>query len=474
MKRVAGVFLGRRLRGVLVAMTVLAIAVLAMFVLATGVAEAQSLRDSAQQAVKTNPRLDVVTNNRQAVEQELARARGQYLPQVDLRAGVGPEWSENGTTRARGDNWAYRTRRESGVFVTQRLFDGWETDSEVERQKARGQSAARRVGETSEIVALDAIEAHIDVLRQRELVRLAQDNLEVHRRILGRVRQRAGNGAAPMADVDQARARLENADAILIETRGALEDAENRYEFIVHRRPGALGPAEFPRQALDRASSADAAVERARRQNRTLRITESDVVVAEREIDAADAPFYPRVNLEVGATRNRDIDGAKGDDNDVSALVVMRWNLYRGGSDIAQRRVALGRMSQAMAQRQVAARNAEEEARRSWVQYTTANDRLQPLRNAIDRNRRVRNAYNDQFFNQGQRSLIDVLNAENELFVSRGRLVSADQTRTFSAYRLLAAMGDLVDVLGLEIPAEADEAKPAPVPQDPRPGRAKR
>lgn len=436
-------------------------------------AGAQSLRDSAQIAVKTNPRVDVVTYNRQAVEQELARARGQYLPQVDLRAGIGPEGSDNNTTRARrnGDNWAFRTRRESGLFLTQRLFDGWETDSEVERQKARGESAARRVGETSEIVALDAIEAHIDVLRQRELLRLTEQNLAVHRRILARVRQRVAQGASPDADAQQARARLEAANATMIETKGALEDAENRYEFVVNRRPGQLGPAEFPRESVGRASSLEGAVERSRRQNRTVKITESDVTVAEREIDVADAPFYPRLNLEVGATRNRDIDGARGDDNDVSALVVMRWNLYRGGSDIAQRRVALGRMSQAMSQRQVATRAAEEETRRSWVQFWTASDRIPALSNAVQQNRAVRNAYNEQFFSQGQRSLIDVLNAENELFIAMGRLVSAEQTKIFAAYRLLAAMGDLVDVLGLEMVAEADAAKPAPVPSDPRPGK---
>ena len=396
-------------------------------------AAAQSLRDSAQAAIKTNPRVDVLTYNRQAVEQELARARGQYLPQIDLRAGIGPEGSDNNTTRARrsGNDWDYRTRRESGLFLTQRLFDGWETDSEVERQKARSQSASRRVGETSEIVALDAIEAHIDVLRQRELLRLTEQNLQVHRRILARVRQRVGQGASPDADAQQARARLEAASATMIETKGALEDAENR----------------------------------------TVKITESDVTVAEREIDVADAPFYPRLNLELGATRNRDLDGARGDDNDLSALIVMRWNLYRGGADIAPRRVALGRMSQAMSQRQVATRAAEEETRRSWVQFWTASDRIPALSNAVQQNRAVRNAYNEQFFSQGQRSLIDVLNAENELFIAMGRLVSAEQTRIFAAYRLLAAMGDLVDVLGLEMVAEADETKPAPVPNDPRPGK---
>lgn len=434
---------------------------------------AQSLKESAQQAIRTNPRVDVVARNRQAVEQELARARGQYYPQVDLRAGIGPEWSDNNTTRARGNRDRTLTRRETGIFVTQRLFDGWETDSEVERQKARGESAARRVGETSEIVALDAIEAHIEVLRQRELLRLSEQNLQVHRRILGRMRARVAQGASPAADLEQARARLEAANATVIETRGALEEAENRYEFVVHRRPTALAPAEFPRAALSGTPTIDAALERTRRTNRTLKITESDVKVAEHEIGVADAPFYPRVNVEVGATRSRDIDGARGDDNDASALLVMRWNLYRGGSDIAQRRVALGRMSQAMAEREVAARNAEDETRRSWVQFWTASDRIPSLASAVQQNRRVRSAYNDQFFNQGQRSLIDVLNAENELFISMGRLVSAEQAKIFAAYRLLAATGELVTTLGLEMPEEANEAKRAPVPSDPRPGRSR-
>ena len=446
---------------------------LALILAAAGGATGQTLRESAQEAVRSNPRVDVVAFNRQAVEQELARARGQYLPQLDLRAGGGPEWSDNGTTRARGGS-ATLPRRETGVFVTQRLFDGWETDSEVERQKARGQSAARRVGETSEVVALDAVEAHIDVLRQRRLVRLAEQNLEVHRQIVGRISQRVGRGAAPAADQEQARARLDNAQATVVETQGALEDAENRYFIVVNKRAGQLAAADFPQAAMRDVRTLDAAIERSRSGNRALKITEADISVAENEIGVADAAAYPKLNLELGATRDRNIDGTRGDSNDASALVVMRWNLYRGGSDQAQRRVALGRMSQAMAQRHATARSTEEEARRSWVQYQTASERIPPLTGAVEKNRRVRDAYTDQFFNQGQRSLIDVLNAENELFVSQGRLVSAESSRVFSAYRLLAAMGELVNVLQLEMPPEADEGRGAKVPDDPRPARSAR
>jgi len=446
--------------------TLLALCV-AVSLAAAGAAGAQTLRDSAPEVVRGNPRVDFVAFNRQAVEQELSRARSQYLPQHDLRASSGPEWFDNGTTRARGGS-ASLPRRETGAFVTQRLFDGWETDSAVERQKARGQSAARRVGETSEVVTLDAVEAYIDVLRQRRLVRLAEQNLEIHRQIVGRISQRVGRGAAPAADQEQARARHDNAQATLVETQGALEDTENRYLIVVNSRAGELATAEFPQSAMRDVRTLDAAIDRSRAGNRSLKITVVDIAVAENEIGAAAA--YPKLNLELGATRDRNIDGTRGDSNDASSLVVMRWNLYRGGSNEAQRRVALGRMSQATAQRHATARSTEEEARRSWVQYQRASERIPPLTGAVDKSRRVRDAYTDQFFNQGQRSLIDVLNAENELFVSRGRLVSAESSRVFSACRLLAAIGELVTFLHLEMPPEADEGRGAKVPVDPRPG----
>jgi len=429
-------------------------------------ASAQSLRESAQTAIRTNPRVDVVTTNRQAIDQELARARGAYYPQLDLRAGIGPEWSDNSTTRSSADGGSRTlTRKDSGVFATQRVFDGWETDSEVERQKARTVSAARRVGETSETIALDAIEAHLDVVRQRQLLRLAEDNVEVHRSMMGRVRQRARGGAAGTADIDQVQARLDTALATLSETRGALQDAENRYFYIVNQRPAQLAPADLP-AALP--GDLDAAVERARKQNRTIKITEADVVVADREIDVAESTFWPKLNIELSGTKNRDVDGTPGPDNDAQALVVLRWNLFRGGADVAQRRVALGRMSQAMAQRSVAFRQAEEETRRSWVAYRTASERLPSLQSATLQNRSVRDAYTRQFFELGQRSLIDVLNAENELFVASGRLVSAQQARVFAGYRMLAAMGELITQLGLEMPPEGDESKPAAIPEDPR------
>lgn len=428
-------------------------------------AAAQSVRSTAQEAILSHPRVSVVARNREAVEQELARARGLFLPQIDLRVGGGPERTDNASTRARGGTVGL-TRRDSSVIATQRVFDGWETSSEVGRQRARAESAAYRVAEAAELVALDAIEAHVEVVRQRVLVGFATANVEAHREIVAKVMARSG-GLTPSGEAEQASARLDSATATAIEARAALEEAENRYLAMVNRRPGALDPAPYPEAGLRDYGTLESLQERARANNRTLKITKTDIRVSERELEGTESAFYPKVNLELSASRNRNLDGTRGDDNDASALLVMRWNLYRGGSDTAQRNVALGRMSQSIAQHHIASRSSEEEIRRAWIQREAAVERIPVLRSAVEKSIRVRDTYQTQFLTR-ERSLIDVLNAENEVFVSQSRLVAAETARLTSSYRLLAFAGELLPALDLAPLAEADPARPAAPPSDPR------
>ena len=473
--------------------------VLAAIVVTSTPATAQTLEQTVHAAIRSNPRIEVVARNREAIEQEVTRARGLYLPQIDLRIGAGPERTDNVSTRARGGS-SDLTRRDAGIFATQRIFDGWETDSEVARQKARSVSAAHRIGEAVEFVALDAIEAHVEVLRQTGLLRLAAENVDKHCQIWPIARARAGlrpgtaaehplafarckavngtalpprrqdatdGGVVPSIESDQAESRLESAIATELETRGALDDANSRYLAVVNQQPMMLAPVSAPEMRKAQFSTLDAFVDAARRNNPTLRVTQTDIRVAEREVEGTESVFYPRVNLELGASRNRDVDGTRGDDSDMSALLVMRWNLYRGGADAAQRLVALGRMSQTIAQNSVAARTTEEDVRRAWILKQTADERIPVLASAVKKNVVISQTYRDQFVNNG-RSLIDVLNAENEVFVSRGRLLTAELARIVADYRLLAFTGELVSTLKVEGVPESDPARRTASPTDPR------
>lgn len=423
----------------------------AALALGVGQADAASLQETVRQALATNPELDIVETNRRAVDQELRQARAGYLPSIDLRGAAGPEWSDNNTTRASdSDNTRFRT--EAQISLSQMLFDGFSTNSEVERQTARVDSAAYRVEEAAEFIAVNAIEAHLDILRNQEIVRLNEANVAQHERILGQVRDLETAGRGDIADVRQTEARLARAFDTLAQARGSLADAIARYQRVVGARPGELEDGEVPLEVVP--PSAEDAANLASVASPTVQIAAADVDVAAAEVRASRAGFYPRVDVELGSNVNRNIDGAPGRDNDVSGLVVMRYNLYRGGADMALEREAFHRANEARAALANTRRLAEEEARISYNALETQQARSDALNAKAEAQRRTRDAYAQQF-EIGQRQLLDLLDAENELFLDRVSLTTSVYAERFAAYRLLAVVGQLLEHLEIVAPRES-------------------
>ncbi|HET6522859.1 MAG TPA: TolC family outer membrane protein [Geminicoccaceae bacterium] len=434
-------------------------------------AAAQTRTEAVRAALATNPEVEVVAANREAVEQELRQARALYLPQVDLRAAVGPEYTDSPGTRDRltdGDTTLLRS--EAQLTLSQMLFDGFATRSEVRRQLARVDSAAYRVAEAAEFIALDAIEAYLDVLRNEQLVALAEENIGSHEGILGQVSRLEREGAGGIADVRQAEARLAAAQANLAQAEGNLRDARATFRRVVGAPP--VDPVQ-PRPPVDAVPEAvEAATLLAAEYSPTVQIVRADIDVARAELQGAQADYYPRLDVELGATAGDNIDGVEGRDVGASALLVMRYNLFRGGADVAREREAFARMREARRQLDAARRTAEEEAQLSYSALTTARARAAALRNQAEANVRTREAYGSQF-ELGQRSLLDLLDAENELFVSRSSLVTAEQTEAFAVYRVLAVIGTLLGTLDIERPPaainihrRAPEPLDAPLPEE--------
>jgi adhesin transport system outer membrane protein len=422
----------------------------AMVVVASGHALATSLQDTVHGAIENNPEIDIVKTSRRATDQELRQARAGYLPSLDFRGAAGPEWSDNNTTRGDNDNTLFRT--EAQLTLSQMLFDGFATQSEVARQQARIDSAAHRVDEASEFVALNAIEQHLDILRNQEIVRLNEANIAQHERILAQVRDLEATGRGDIGDVRQTESRLARAFDNLAIARGSLADAIARYQRVVGSRPGDLEDAEAPAAVLP--PSAEDAANLASVNSPTVRIAAADTDVAGAEIRAARAGFYPRFDLELGTSLNRNIDGADGRDNDATGLVVMRYNLYRGGADMALEREAFHRANEARASLENTRRLAEQEARVSYNALETAVARREALTLKEEAQRRTRDIYAEQF-EIGQRELLDLLDAENELFLNRVELVTAVYTERFAGYRVLAVVGDLLNTLDVVKPRES-------------------
>jgi adhesin transport system outer membrane protein len=435
------------------ARTVCGLLVLVALFARTDAALSTTIGESIQAALKTNPEVGVVAADREAIEQELRQARAEYLPSIDLRGAAGPEYTDSPNTRSgQDDDTETLLRLESQLTLTQMLFDGFATQSEVQRQIARIDSASYRVQEAAEFIALDAVEAHLDVLRNQALVELARENVEQHRRILGQVGQLEGQGAGSIGDVRQAEARLAEAQSSLALAQGNLLDAEAFYLAVVGNRPVDLEEGVAPVFALPESPDASAAA--AFSTSPTVQLANADVDVAEAELRGARAGYYPNLDLELGAAAGDNLDGLEGRDVNAQALLVLRYNLFRGGGDIAREREAFLRVKEARENLRVAQRDAERDAREAYHALTTARARLEALRDGVDAQRATRDIYAQQF-DLGQRGLLDLLDAENELFIGRSNLVSATFTEVFAVYRVLAVGGAMLDALEIDRPAEA-------------------
>ncbi|MCB9963608.1 MAG: TolC family outer membrane protein [Rhodospirillales bacterium] len=413
----------------------------------------QTLRDAVAVGVMTNPEYNVVASSRRATDEELNQAEALYLPSVDLNADTGYEYTDDPGTRAgTGDKDESLYRYETGLTVTQLLFDGFETKYENKRQENRVLSAAHRVRETTEFVGLDIVDSYLEVLRQRQLVQIARDNIAAHYDILRQIEDGVTAGRSTQADVEQANARLARAQATESDAREALRGAEAKYRHNVGDLPKDLMVPRVPVEKL--AQTVDLEVDEALVKSPTLDVMEADIRVADAEFNGTQSTLYPQVDLQLNARQGHNLGGVDGRDRSATSLLVMNWNLYRGGADMARAREFIHRVQQQKEERANAARKIEEDVRRTWASKTAAAERASAFQRQVAANTEVVSAYMDQF-DLNRRTLLDVLDAQNELFVSRTNAINAHFVEMTAVYRLLAIKGDLLPTLGVEYPRES-------------------
>lgn len=412
-----------------------------------------TLQDAVSKGVMTNPEYGAVAASRRATDEELRQAYALYFPSVDFRTDGGVEYTDDPVTRGNGPETDEELfRYDSSLTLTQMLFDGFETKFENERQKARVQSSAHRVRETSELVGLSIVEFFLEVMRQRELLNISRENVAAHIEILEQIQDGVTAGRTTQADLEQAKARLASARAGESSLRQQLRVAESNFKREVGDFPQDLVLPVIPVDAL--AANVDEEVKEAVTQSPTLDVFESDIDVAHAEKQGTGSTLYPELDLQLNARQGHELGGVEGRDRSASALLVMNWNLYRGGADVARIREFTHRHQQAKEERAEAARSIEDQVRQTWAQMVSAGEQAREFSAQAAANAEVVRAYKDQF-ELDRRTLLDVLDSQTELFVSRSNAINAEYLEIFSVYSLLAFKGELLPTLSVAYPRES-------------------
>jgi adhesin transport system outer membrane protein len=203
-----------------------------------GAAEPFTIQDAILQAVRTHPGVGEAAANRRATDAELRQQQGTLLPQVRLEARTGYSRFDHrdATVPLPGNDQRLATTSQS-VVVRQLLFDGFASLHEIWRQAARVDAAAARVFERTELIALDAVEAYVDVIRYQKIVNHSMQNLEAHRRIAANVRARFQGGRAGEGDLEQVLERVAQAEASLARYRQSLDEARAMYRRAIGLEP---------------------------------------------------------------------------------------------------------------------------------------------------------------------------------------------------------------------------------------------
>lgn len=415
-------------------------------------AQETTLREAIQFGLYNNPQYNVVASTRMATEKELRQARGLYLPSLDLTGDTGFEYTDDPNTRAVGSDTESLGRYQLGLTLTQLLFDGYNSQNEVDRQVARVRSSAHRVEETAEFVGLDITQSYLEVMRQRELLALARDNIQSHIDIAEQTQDQVNAGKATEADIAQIQARLARAQATEDSIVQSLRNAESQYKAATGEMPGDLILQPVPLNSL--ATDVEFAVQKALVEGPTLKIFESDINVAEAEKRQTKSPFYPEFNLQLDALQTESVGGVEGLDQSGRALVTMNWNLYRGGIDTARKKEFIYRAAVAKDRRADSARSVEDDVRQTWAAMIAEGDQAREFSTQASANQVVVESYRDQF-ELGRRTLLDVLDAQNEFFVSKSNTINSEYLEMLAMYRLLTLQGDLLASVDVATPREA-------------------
>ena len=424
-----------------------------LLAMACAQAQAMSLTEAIQSTIATHPELQASENNRLSADEDVKFAKGGFYPSLDLNAGYGRGYSDNTNTRALGKHHTETLNyTQSELRLRQMLFDGFNTANEVGRTQAVVNSRAYYAQGTAESLGLRTIEVYLEVLKRRELVTLAKNNLQAHLRVNDQIGLRSERGVGSTADLDQSKARRALAENNYQTALVDLSDAESNFFSAVGRMPDELeAPASIKGQMPPSLVEARQGM---LEHNPYLRSAQADVQAAEKQYEVAKSPFYPRFDAEAAVGANNNQQGQEGHDNEWRVGVVMNYNLFRGGSDKARLQSDAHKINQAMDIRNNALRMVNENMSLAWHAMENARIQTPTAREYAETTTRVRAAYQDQF-GLGQRTLLDVLDSENELYNANRRYTEVRYTEEFSMYRVLANMGELLRKQNVVLPAEA-------------------
>jgi len=406
-------------------------------------ASAEDLKEALIAAYEGNPELAAARASLRALDEDVAKANAGWRPTLTGNGSVNYGDTEN-TLNTTTTNYN-STDRNAAAQLSQPLFTGFRTTNQVNVARKTVFAGRERVRQTEIGVLFDTVTAYMDVKRDEAVQGLNQNQVDVLERQLKATKDRFEVGELTRTDVAQSEARLADAVTNRFAAEGQLTASRESYRKVVGRAPGTL---DQPPALPGLPESVDRAVEIALKSSPVVGSARFNVDAAHSQVALAKSALWPTIDAVGGINYSRGqtpfgFGAAASQERFTKSIgATLRIPFYQAGAEYAEIRRALQVESQRRMELSAAERQVEEQVRNAWEQLRTARSSIESSQTAVNSNEIALEGVRQEA-TVGSRTILDVLDAEQEALNARVGLVKARRNEFVAGIGLLAAMGQL-------------------------------
>ena len=422
-------------------------------------AVADTLEWALVQAYQNNPSLNAQRASLRATDENVPQALSGYRPKVSITANGGFNYSStlsetvNQAVFPNSVSYSNLGRdfgsRGVGLTATQTLFNGFQTDNRTRQAESQVMGARETLRVTEQQVLLDAATAYMNLLRDEAILALNRSNVEVLTEQLKQTRDRFNVGEVTRTDVAQAESRLAAGRSALLGAQSNYVTSQANYVRVIGVNPGKLEPGT----PVDRLSppTLAGAITAGETQSPSVLAAAYGVDIADLAVKISEGALYPNLSLTANAAKNYDPLYNVRKQTTASVLGTLTIPLYQGGAEYSAIRQSKETVGQQRLNLDVNRDEARATVVQSWGQLDAAKAQIEATTAQVNAAEIALNGVREEA-RVGQRTTLDVLNAQQELVNARVALVTAQHDRVVASYTLLAAVGGLsMQHIGLNV-----------------------
>ena len=422
---------------------------------ASALSQADTLEGALVLAYVNNPSLNSQRASVRATDEGVPQALAGYRPKLTLSGSIGSQYWDT-TTKSSTTNPTYTqlsgnlTPNAYGATVTQTLYNGFQTSNKTRQAESTVQAARETLRVAEQTVLLNAVTAYMNLLRDGAILDLQRRNVEVLQEQLRQTRDRFNVGEVTRTDVAQSESRLASGRSQVLSAEATYKASVATYRQVIGVEPGKLAAGSpvdrFSPSTLPQSVSVATA-------------THPAVTTAQYNVDAAlqavkvnEGALYPTLSLQGNVQQSNETTLLQTKTFNASAIAQLSVPVYQGGAEYSLIRQAKETLGQRRLDLDTARDQARQTVVQSWGQLEAAKANIEATQAQVQASEIALNGVREEA-RVGQRTTLDVLNAQQELVNARVALVSAQRDRVVASFTLLAAVGRLSpQVLSLRVP----------------------